>query len=95
MVEEIERRPGGKRRADERRLDDKASAREDLTLFPAGGGGSAGEIRPRKNAEARNETASAAMANGADNICTKRPPRPGPPTSESARLRFRITLPST
>ena len=48
--------------------------------------GSAGRIRLRKNAEPRNDSASATMANGADSTCTSIPPTLGPPTNDSARL---------
>ena len=50
------------------------------------GAGSAGWMRLRKNAEPRNDSASAASANGADRACTSRPPTLGPPTAASARL---------
>ena len=54
--------------------------------WPSSAGGSAGRIRLRKNAEPRNDSASAAMANGAVSTCTSTPPRLGPPTNDSARL---------
>ena len=50
------------------------------------GAGSAGRMRPRKNAEPRNESASAASANGADRASTSSPPTLGPATADSARL---------
>ena len=34
------------------------------------------------------------MAKGADKVCTSTPPRLGPPTNDSARLPFRIAVPS-
>ena len=58
-------------------------------------GGSAGLIRPRKNAEPRKDSASAASANGADSACTSSPPTLGPPTKDSARLPYTSELPST
>ena len=57
-------------------------------------GGSTGEIRPRKNAEARNEHASTTSVTGAVITCTSTPPTLGPPTNESARLPFTIDSPS-
>ncbi len=54
--------------------------------FPSSAGGSAGRIRPRKNAEPRNDSASATTANGAVSTCTSSPPMLGPPTNDSARL---------
>ena len=48
--------------------------------------GSAGWIRLRKNAEPRNDSASAAMVTGADSTCTSTPATLGPPTNDSARL---------
>jgi len=49
-------------------------------------GGSAGRIRPRKNAEPTNDSTSAATANGADSSWTSTPPRLGPPANDNARL---------
>ena len=54
--------------------------------WPSSVGGSAGRIRLRKNAEPRNDSASAAIAAGADSACTRIPPMLGPPTNDSARL---------
>jgi hypothetical protein len=51
-------------------------------------GGSTGLIDPSANAEARNETASAMSAPGAESTWTSRPPTLGPPTYENARLPF-------
>src|ERR1700739_1648009 len=48
--------------------------------FPSSAGGSAGRIRPRKNAEPRNDSASAMTANGAVHTCTSRPPMLDRPT---------------
>ena len=58
-------------------------------------GGSAGEMRASVKAETTNDTASAATAIGAENTCTSRPPRLGPPTNDSARLPFRSELART
>src|SRR5829696_4149398 len=57
-------------------------------------GGSTGEIRPRKKAEARNEQASTTSVTGAEISCTSTPPTLGPPTYDSARLPFRSDSPS-
>ena len=62
---------------------------------PPAAGASAGLIRRRKNAEPRNERASAAIANGALSACTSSPPRLGPPTKENARLPYTSDVPST
>ncbi len=48
--------------------------------------GSAGRMRRKKKADPRNDTASATMANGAENSCTSSPPMLGPPTNDSALL---------
>ena len=53
---------------------------------PRSPGGSAGRIRLRKNAEPRNDSASAPMATGAESRSTSMPPRLGPPTNDMARL---------
>ena len=49
-------------------------------------GGSAVRIRLRNQADPRNDSASAATANGAVSHCTSTPPTLGPPTNDSARL---------
>jgi hypothetical protein len=53
---------------------------------PSSAGGSAGRIRPRKNADPRNDSASATTANGAESACTSTPQMLGPPAKDSARL---------
>ena len=50
------------------------------------GGGSAGAIRPRNVAEARNETASTSSAAGAVTTWVMMPPRLGPAMNVAARL---------
>src|SRR5438094_8186519 len=61
----------------------------------ASAGGSTGEMRLRENAETRNETASVTSVTGAESNCTRKPPRLGPPTNESARLPYRSEFAST
>ena len=56
---------------------------------------SAGRMRARKKAEPRNDSASAATANGADSAWTSSPPRLGPATNDTARLPCTSELPWT
>src|SRR3984957_18849744 len=58
-------------------------------------GGSVVLVRTRKNAEPRNDSASASTAIGADSNCTSTPPMLGPATYDSARLPWISELPST
>src|SRR5579872_155684 len=58
-------------------------------------GGSAGRIRLRKNADPRNDPASASTATGAVTNWTSTPPRAGPPRYENARLPWLSDCPST
>ncbi len=54
--------------------------------LPSSAGGSAGSIRRRKNADPRNDSASATIAKGAVSSCVSSPPSDGPMTNDMARL---------